>query len=328
MDKPAKNNSKSLIAVTALLFVVCLALGGYGLYLDKFAKKEVNVSYTYYVNGEVQKNMPGEGDGYEFDKYKCDNNIKGKWDEKTWKFTPKAEKSGKCKIYFVDKKFKVNLVAPDGVTISGKEELEVKKDEPAEFEIALKESVSVKEITCTNEQKAVFKDDKVTLEELSDDTTCTIVTEDAKHSVEVKAINGKVTDYKKDVVYGESIVYTVSANNGFTLDAVTCTNNQTGSWSNGKLTVEKVTNDTICTVKFKASQYTVSVKVVNGKATDGTTKTIDANGTVSFAIIPNSGTNATKISCTNGQTASYANNSLVISKVTANTTCTVSFPTE
>lgn len=326
MDEKPKKNTKKLIIVTAILFVISLGLGGYGLYLDMFSDKEYDISYSYVVNKKLVKNMPGEDDDYEFSKYKCNNGITGRWSETEWKFIPKAESDGKCRLYFVDKQYTAQLIAPDGVTIAGEEKIKVKKDEMAEFAIALAEGVSIKEVTCTKDQQAEFTKEKITLSELTDDTTCTIVTEDAKYNVEAKAINGKVTGFKQEVVYGQNVIYTVSPKNGYSLDTVSCTNNQTGNWSNGKLTVEKVTNETVCTVRFKASEYTVTVKAKNGKVTAPATKTIAANGTVSFTVVPTNGTNASKISCTNGQKGSFSNNSFVVSKVTANTTCTVTFP--
>ncbi len=325
MEKTSNKKSIKAIVITSLLFLISLALGGYGFYLDKIANKTYDVSYSYYIKGKLVKNMPGEDENYQFKKYKCNNGITGKWDEKNWKFNAKAEANGKCKLYFEDKEYKVELFAPDGVTIAGQSKLNVKVDEPAEFEIALSESVSIKEVTCTNDQEAIFTKDKVSIEKLTDDTSCTIVTEDAKYNVEAKAINGKVSGYKKEIVYGESVIYDITPTNGYSLDNVVCTNDQTGTWSNGKLTVNKVTNDTVCTVSFKASQYTVTVKAVNGTPTTQT-KTIASNGTISFALTPATGTNASKISCTNGQTGTYSNNSFVISKVSANTTCTVTFP--
>lgn len=325
MEETETKKPVKAIVITAILFLVTAALGGYGLYLDKFANKEYDINYSYYVNKKHVKNMPEKEDGYEFKKYKCNHGITGKWSETKWKFVPKAEEDGSCNLYFVDREYKVELIAPDGVTIAGQSELKVKKEEPAEFEVALSESVSIKEITCTNDQEAVYANDKVTLESLTDDTTCTIVTEDAKYNVEAKAINGKVTGYQQEVVYGENVIYTVSPTNGYSLDNVVCTNDQTGTWSNGKLTVSKVTNNTVCTVSFKASQYTVTVKATNGSPATQT-KTIASKGTISFTVTPTTGTNATKISCTNGQSGKYSNNSFVVTNVTANTTCTVTFP--
>lgn len=318
---------KKIIIPTAILFALSLGLGLFGFYLSQNKEEDTNykISYKYFINGEESKNMPEESDGYEFDKYKCTNGVTGKWSEKKWKFTPKKTANSTCRIYFVDREYEIELIAPDGVTISGDEKVNVKKDGKAEFTIAPKEGVAIKEVTCTNDQKAIYANDKVTIDKPTDDATCTIVTEDAKYTVQAAAISGKVTNSQQEAKFGQNVIFNVTPNAGYILDKVTCTNNQNGTWSNGKLTISKLTASTKCTVSFRTNQYSVRVNATGATPTTSS-KTITANGTVTFSIVPTvENAIVNKISCTNGQTATWSNNSLKVANVKANTVCTVSF---
>lgn len=320
---------KKIIIPTAILLVLSLSLGLLGFYISqtKVEEKDTNykITYKYFINGEESKNMPEETEGYEFEKYKCTNGVTGKWSEKKWKFTPKKTAESKCRLYFVDREYEVELIAPDGVTISGDEKVKVKKDEKAEFVVAPNEGIAIKEVTCTNDQIATFANDKITINAPTDDATCTIVTEDAKYTVEASAISGKVTDYKQEAKFGQNVIFNVTPNPGYILDKVSCTNNQNGAWTNGKLTISKLTASTKCTVSFRTNQYNVKVNATGANPATST-KTITANGTLTFPVVPTiDNAIVNKISCTNGQKATWANNSLKVSNVKANTVCSISF---
>lgn len=316
---------KKVIIPLSILIALFLGLGIFGLVLNvtKEEEKEVfKVKYKYFINGEETKNMPEENDSYQFDEFKCTNGVTGKWSEKKWKFTPTKTSNSTCRLYFVDREYEIELIAPDGITLSGDEKVNVKKDENAEFIIAPKEGIAVKEITCTNDQLAKYENDKVIIEKPTDDATCTIVTEDAKYTVEATAIGGKVTDSKQEAKFGQNVIFNVSPNASQILDKVTCTNNQSGTWSNGKLTITKLTNSTKCTVTFKTSQYTVTVNAKNATVSTAT-KTIAANGTISFSVVPTTaGASLVKNSCSNGK---WSSNSYTVTNVTANTTCNLEF---
>lgn len=316
---------KKVTIPLVILILIFLGLGIFGLYLNmtKEEEKEVfKISYKYFVNGEETKNMPEETDSYQFDKFKCTNGVTGKWSEKKWNFTPNKTANSTCRLYFVDREYEIELIAPDGITLSGDEKVNVKKEENAEFTIAPKEGIAVKEITCTNDQVAKYENDKVIVEKPTDDATCTIVTEDAKYTVEATSIGGKVTNSKQEAKFGQNVIFNVTPNASQILDKVTCTNNQNGTWSNGKLTITKITNSTKCTVTFKSSQYTVTVIAKNATVATAT-KTIAANGTISFSVVPKaSGAKLLKNSCSNGK---WGSNSYTVTNVTANTTCNLEF---
>lgn len=318
---------KKVVIPISILIAICLGLGVFGFVLNINADEKeetTTINYKYFINGEETKNMPEEEDGYQFDKYKCTNDVTGKWSDAKWKFTPKQKKNASCRLYFVDREYEIELIVPDGVTISGDEKVKIKKDTDATFVIAPNEGIAIKEVTCTNDQVAKYEDGKVTVEKPTDDATCTVVTEDATYTVEATAVGGKVTDSKQEVKFGQNVIFNVTPNSSYILDKVTCTNNQNGTWSNGKLTITKLTASTKCTVSFKTNQYSVTVNATNATVPTKT-KTITANGTVSFSVTPVGEAKLQKISCTNGQTGKWTPNSFTVTSVKANTTCTVTF---
>lgn len=317
---------KKVIIPLVILIVICLGLGMYGFYLSKNTKEEkvnANIKYKYYINGKKVANLPGEDEGYQFEEYKCTNGVTGKWSEKKWEFKTKGDTSSTCKLYFVDREYEVEMIAPEGITISGDTLLKVKKEENAEFVIAVKEGISIKEVECTNDQTTKLEDGKITVEKVTNDTQCTIATEDAEYTIEAAVIGGKVTNSKQQVKFGQNVVFKVTPNSSQILDSVNCTNGQNGTYSNGNLTITKITNNTKCTVTFKSSQYTVTVTAKNATVTPKT-KTVAANGTVSFSVVPTA-ENAQILKNTCSAKGKWNGNSYKITGVTSNMNCSLEF---
>ena len=73
------------------------------------------------------------------------------------------------------------------------------------------------------------------------------------------------------------------------------------------------------------SPKTVNVTVNNGTITGDTSKIVNYGQTTTFTVNNNAGYNYASISCTNGQTATWANGTLTTGQITSNTTCTVTF---
>lgn len=134
-----------------------------------------------------------------------------------------------------------------------------------------------------------------------------------------------------------------------TYESISCTNGQTasvtkttsGGIDTAKVTVNNVKSDTVCTVKFKASSHTVTIKRQLGSETATTIETLSVNNGGNSSEVSVEGTSTYPLydstSCTNGQTASvdsiedwigdYPINTAYISvnNVTNDTVCTVKF---
>ena len=78
-----------------------------------------------------------------------------------------------------------------------------------------------------------------------------------------------------------------------------------------------------CTIHFKEKTYEVKVEVENGIITGDTTKSVNYNESITFTINPTIGYYNPTVSCTNNQSGNINGNTLTISNVTNNTTCTV-----
>lgn len=73
-----------------------------------------------------------------------------------------------------------------------------------------------------------------------------------KRQYEVKIIveNGNVATTPIYITEGQNKSVSVTSNNGYAYDSVSCTNDQVGVYENGKLKIKSIANNTVCTVKF------------------------------------------------------------------------------
>lgn len=62
--------------------------------------------------------------------------------------------------------------------------------------------------------------------------------------------NGTVATTPIYITEGQNKNVSVTANNGYVYDSVSCNNSQIGEYEEGKLKIKEVTDNTVCTVKF------------------------------------------------------------------------------
>ena len=144
-------------------------------------------------------------------------------------------------------------------------------------------------------------------------------------NVTIRVKTDTETEEIKQVNNGEDITFTLTPKEGYVNPKVTCTNSQTGTIENNTLTVSNVTNDTTCTVEYEVLTYTVNATVLNGTISGETSKTVNYNNSTTFTLNPTEGYGYPEVSCTNNQSANIINNTLTVSNVTNNTTCTVEY---
>ena len=144
-------------------------------------------------------------------------------------------------------------------------------------------------------------------------------------NVTIRVKTDTETEEIKQVNNGEDITFTLTPKEGYVNPKVTCTNSQTGTIENNTLTVSNVTNDTTCTVEYELLTYTVNATVLNGTIEGETSKTVNYKGNTTFTLNPTEGYGYPEVSCTNNQSANIINNTLTVSNVTNNTTCTVEY---
>ena len=254
-------NKKPILMVLIVLFVVSAVLGSYGLILSKKTNvtPEVikpKIAYEYYLEDEIVTEMPTntEENEYKFSKYECDNNMIVNFDEETWNYTTSNEKDGTCKLYFVKANYKVELTITNGL-VNGEESSftsDVERETDGQFNITPNEGYEYDgSVTCSNDKEAIYdvSTNMLTISSISEDVACKIDFNKRVLKVEIVVKNGTGST-TEDKEYGESISAIVQPNDGFEKAKIACTNNQVATYENNKLTIQKLTDNTVCNVTF------------------------------------------------------------------------------
>ena len=76
---------------------------------------------------------------------------------------------------------------------------------------------------------------------------------------------------------------------------------------------------------WKINTYTVKVTVTNGTISGSTSKTVNYNTNATFTVNPTNGYSSPTVTCTNNQKGTIQNNTVTISNITNDTTCTVTY---
>ncbi len=263
--------NKGLFVFLLLLFFIAAGGAGLGYYqnLKRGETKPVTpekgkVAYLYYLEDNKVDSMPtnetitdDEGNvttqnTYIFLKYSCTNELSGEFDEENWKFVPSAEKDSVCSLYFVNSSYSVDFTVVNG-TASEDNPKTIKREETGEFVIIPHEGYEFKEANCSGEKEATWdaKTNTLTISAITQQTFC-------KVNFSVKSLTAKFTvvngtgNTTETVEYGESVTAIVEAKDGYEKPKIDCTNKQTATFEDNKVTIEKLTNNTECKVTFSA----------------------------------------------------------------------------
>lgn len=157
--------------------------------------------------------------------------------------------------------------------------------------------------------------------------TSRTTTQKVTYQVNVVANNGSViSESVRTVNAGATASFAFNPNTGYTFGSVSCTNGAKGSYTktSNTLKVSGVTSNSTCTVNFvPRSDIRVSVTGQNGRYTPSY-KNVGLGGSTSFTISPNNGYEIAGVSCTNAS-YSLSGNTLNVSNVTNDSTCTVTY---
>ena len=279
-----------------------------------------NIKFKYFLEDEEQTDMPTNkkivdeqnntvvSDDYMFARYVCTNNIKGEFNSVTWEFIPNSDEEGECELYFVKSKYEVTVTSPNG-TVENNVQM-IKRQEDAAFTIEPNKGYSFKKAECSNGKEAKWDASTKTLkiEAIMSDVTCNVSFELNKLSVKILINDPKMASLKDDEVkyanYGDKITAFVTTNQGYVLaesNGVTCTNGQIGKWENGLLTIEQLTSDTECSLKFEPKKVVYyEFKITNtmdGVALNGeTTRQVEEGKTLEIKYT-RTGDNNITLSC-------------------------------
>ena len=342
--------NKGLIIFTTILLLLSITASIVG-YIESKKEKEDDkpdnkavLNYNYYLEDVLQDSIPQntsvEEPEYAFNRYQCDNNITGSFDTDTWKFTPDQEKEGLCKLYFVKTNYDITITAANG-NVDEDSPTKVAREGDAKIIVTPNEGYEFKDVNCSNDKKATYnnKDNSLNISVIMEDIACKVNFEIRSLKADIVVKNGDGTT-TENVSYGESISALVQPKDGYENPKITCTNQQEATYENNKLLIEKLTNDTKCTVEFvkvKPVTYNLSFEELDDdtkeklQITSGSTDTVklSAEGSYTLAIKSNEGFEnyKAKVVCNNNtivpDSSEDGTYTYTISGLTKDTKCTI-----
>lgn len=277
--------NKGTFILLLVLFVICLACGFLGYFQSKAESdkpvEKPTVKYIYQLENEPVEEMPinpsvtdDEGNEtvdkkYSFASYSCTSGLNGAWDEEAWTFYPDEEKDSTCTLYFTKAKYEVTFTPSNG-EVSADNPQYIEREKDGKFIITPNEgyyldTTDTTAIQCSNSKAATWNasDNSITINAITEDVACKIVFTIKTLKMDVTVVNGTGND-TVSAKYGEKISTIVKANDGFENPTVSCTNKQTATISNNEVAISKLTDDTVCTVKYVAvavKEYSLNVEV-------------------------------------------------------------------
>lgn len=138
--------------------------------LKNAIESEENNSIVEREKDGIFKLIPN--DGYEYNESTCSNNKIAQWDEKTNTLTLNAIMSDvNCDVTFNRKQLKINVVVKNG---KGNTTETIFYGDSKSIIVEPNEGYKNAKVSCTNNQTAVFDNNTVSINTLTNDTTCTI----------------------------------------------------------------------------------------------------------------------------------------------------------
>ena len=193
----------------------------------------------------------------------------------------------------------------------------------AVFTVTPNEEITTEDTTlsCDNKANIVMNGNVVTVTNVVKDTTCTVNFKVPTYNVKLSVTNGSVESANLTVEKNKNAEFTITPNEGYslTLESDSCN----GVMEGNVYKVNNITSDKTCNISLKKSSYVLTLNVVNGTS-NLTNQNVDYNENATFIVTPNSGYTIKEslVSCSKSN-ASIKDNTLTISGVKSNDTCTV-----
>ena len=193
----------------------------------------------------------------------------------------------------------------------------------AVFTVTPNEGITTEDTTmsCDNKATIAMNGNVVTVTNVVKDTTCTVNFKVPTYNVKLNVTNGSVESTNLTVEKNKNAEFTITPNEGYslTLESDSCN----GAMEGNVYKVNNITSDKTCNISLKKSSYVLTLNVVNGTS-NLTNQNVDYNENATFIVTPNSGYTIKEslVSCSKSN-ASITDNTLTISGVKSNDTCTV-----
>lgn len=272
--------NKGMLTLLVILFIIAAGCGGVGFYYSSNRVTEekpkpveepvtAKISYLYYLEETKVDEMPKNDvttaeDGtettnvkYKFSRFSCTNDLTGSFNEDTWEFTPAEQKDSVCSLYFVNAKYNVTLTVVNGQT-DGDNTKEVEREQNGKFKIIPDAGYEFKEAQCSPDDKAASwdsSDSTININAITSDVMCKVTFGIKELTAKITVVNGTGNTTEK-AKYGESVSAIVSANDGYEKPKIECTNKQTATFENNKISIQKLTDNTECKITFNAVPIT------------------------------------------------------------------------
>lgn len=323
-------NKRIIAILIGVLSGVCLILGIIGLLESKKTPtvkpiKNYQVTYKYYLNNVEVSQMPvnpkqivdesssisssvemNVEELYAFNTATCTNNVTYTWDAENWKFTPSNTADSTCSLYFVTT-YNVVKAEATNAKITTPTEMKIKRGEDAVIKITPNEGYAFEKAQCSNDEVVDWDNDakELIVRSVTAETTCKVSFSISKFSVEAQ-VNMGTGSTKVEYEYGKAVEINVVPAEEYGNPEIACTNNQKATWKDNVLKIDKLTDNTKCTITFKKLQskteYTVTLDVgTNGTIISGANPTkVLAGGSVSWNVRVAEGYKPDGITCDDG----------------------------
>ena len=196
------------------------------------------------------------------------------FDSDTWTYTTTNQSNGVCKLYFVRSDYLVELTVTNGL-VNGEEasfSSRVVRESDGQFNIVPNEGYEFDgAVSCSNDKEAIYdiSTNMLNINSITEDVACKIdfSKRNLKLEIVVKNGTGNTTEEKE---YGESVSAIVQPNDGYEKPKIVCTNKQEFTYEDNKLTIAKLTDNSVCTVTFGKTPvvtYTLTINNVPEQVT-------------------------------------------------------------
>lgn len=268
--------NKPVIVLLTILFVLSATCSVLGLLTHNknsnkpsdpvVVKKEV--TFEYYLEEEKVDTMPvnDEENHYEFNRFLCDNNMSIDFNSEEWTYTVINETDGVCRLYFLRSQYNVTLTATNGLidSVEASSTFSVDRQTDGQFIVVPNEGYEYKTASCSNDKEALFdiSTNTLTINSITEDVACKVDFEKRNLRVDVTVKNGTgtTTEYKD---YGEEISFVVKPNEGYEKAKIECTNEQKFTYEDNQLSIQKLTDNTQCTVTFSKTPAVTYNLIIN-----------------------------------------------------------------
>lgn len=271
--------NKLLVVVLCIFFIlssVCAIIGFINyeeeVIIDDIPPKD-EIIYEYYIEDALTDKLPSRDD-YIFSKFVCTDNIKAEFDEDKWEFIPEINKKATCQLYFVKKVYETTVTVSNGIVNEEKNTKMVDREGGVTYSITPNEGYAFDTASCSDNKEVKWdaSTNTLTIDSITKDVACKLVfsVTKLKFTIMVDTESGTGSD-EGTYNYGDSITSVVKPKSGYdgTEPQITCSNNQVATYDVEKyiLSIEKLTNNTKCSVKFKKTPvkvYTFKLELEDG----------------------------------------------------------------